>query len=394
MSIIRTSLGQFISTTRVSLLESLKAPKPLHIVIGNESVDIDSFACAVLYAYYTPTPTAPFLSMPRADLALRPELHYLLNLLQISPKDLLFTDDPPLSALPKSTRIALVDHNRLEPALRVFFQDSNVRGIIDHHEDEGGSPNAKPRIIERSGSCASLVTNYFKEVFPTSGVVRGGLARLGLAAALIDTTNLTNKVTEHDTSTVEFLEGVIKGMPVEPGSEKWDRQKFFDDVWDAKNDIGYMPLRDLLRKDWKEWTEDNGKKLGIAAIVRDLDWLGSRQGQDSFLQGVKSWAQERELDLVSVMTTVGQGDEFKRELMVWALDDSVKSTIAAFGEKAQRADLQLQTWRDGGLDSEDGDRKAWRQFNLVASRKQVSPLLRESLREVVVEVKGGRESKV
>jgi len=331
--------------------------------------------------------------MPRADLALRPELRHLLTLLQISPDDLLFTNDPPLSALPKSTRIALVDHNKLEPALRAFFQDANVRGIIDHHEDEGGSPNAKPRIIETSGSCASLVTNYFKEVFPTTGVVRGELARLGLAAALIDTTNLTNKVTEHDLSAVEFLESVINGMPVEPGGEKWDRQKFFNGIWDSKNDIDYMPLRDLLRKDWKEWTEGNGKKIGIAAIIRDLSWLQNRQGQDSFLQGVKSWAQERELDLVSVMTTIGQGDEFKRELMVWALNDSVKETIAAFEEKAQRADLKLQVWRDGGLDSKDGERKAWRQFNLVASRKQVSPLLRESLREVL-EVKGGRESKV
>jgi len=223
--------------------------------------------------------------------------------------------------------------------------------------------------------------------------VRGELARLGLAATLIDTTNLTNKVTEHDLSTVEFLEGVINSMPVEPGGEKWDRQKFFDGIWDAKNDIDQMPLRDLLRKDWKEWTEDNGKKLGIAVILRDLGWLQNRQGQDSFLQGVKSWAQERELDLVSVMTTIGQGDEFKRELMVWALDGSVKESIATFEEKAQRADLKLQTWREGGLDSTDEDRKAWRQFNLVASRKLVSPLLRESLREVV-EMKGGRESKV
>ena len=331
--------------------------------------------------------------MPRADLALRPELHHLLTLLQISPDDLLFTNDPPLSDLPKSTRIALVDHNKLEPALHAFFQDANVRGIIDHHEDEGGSPNAKPRIIETSGSCASLVTNYFKEVFPTTGVVRGELARLGLAAALIDTTNLTNKVTEHDLSAVEFLESVINGMPVEPGGEKWDRQKFFDGIWDSKNDIDQMPLRDLLRKDWKEWTEDNGKKIGIAAIIRDLSWLQDRHGQDSFLQGVKSWAQERELDLVSVMTTIGQGDEFKRELMVWALNDSVKETIPSFEEKARRAELKLQVWRDGGLDSKDGERKAWRQFNLVASRKQVSPLLRESLREVS-EVKGGRESKV
>ncbi|KAG0632989.1 hypothetical protein HOY80DRAFT_674870 [Tuber brumale] len=332
--------------------------------------------------------------MPRVDLALRPEIHHLLTLLQISPEDLLFTDDPPLSTLSKSTRIALVDHNKLEPALRAFFQDANVRAIIDHHEDEGGSPNAKPRIIERSGSCASLVTNYFKEVFPTNGVVRGELARLGIAAALIDTTNLTNKVTDHDLSAVEFLESVIKSMPVEPGGEKWDRQKFFDGIWDAKNNIDHMSLRDLLRKDWKEWTEDNGKKLGIACIIRDLEWLQNRPNQDSFLQGVKSWAHERELDLVSVMTTIGQGDEFKRELMVWALNGSIKGSVAAFEEKAQRADLQLQTWRDGGLDSEDGNRKAWRQFNLVASRKQVSPLLRESLREVVVDVEGGRESKV
>lgn len=224
-------------------------------------------------------------------------------------------------------------------------------------------------------------------LFPREGTIRGELARLTLAAVLIDTTNMTNKVTSHDEKALSFLEKEIQKSAAEGGAtpEPWDRSRFFDAIWGAKNNIDKMPLRDLLRKDWKEWTEivektGERRKLGIAAILRELKWLKERERGEGFLDGIKSWAQERELDVVSVMTTTGQGDEFRRELLVWALKDEVKECINAFTKKAEEAALGLKTWDQGGLDDEGSARKAWSQSNLAASRKQVAPLLRESVR--------------
>lgn len=263
-----------------------------------------------------------------------------------------------------------------------------MKAVIDHHDDEGFYHSASPRIVEKSGSCTSLITNHFKSSFPTEGAIRGDLARLTLAAVLIDTTNMTNKVTPHDEKALKFLETQIQKSATEGGGdtlEPWDRKAFFDGIWDAKNNVDKMPLRDLLRKDWKEWTETvdgtgEKRKVGIAAILRELKWLKEREGGDGFLNGVKSWAEERELDVACVMTTTGQGSEFRRELLVWELNDKVKGCVKTFEKKAEEAGLGLETWQNGGLDSKDSRRRAWTQADITASRKQVAPLLRESVR--------------
>ncbi|KAL0640023.1 Exopolyphosphatase [Maublancomyces gigas] len=390
MSIIRTSLGQFLHSSRQSLLSSLGASKPVNIVIGNQSADIDSFASSIIYAYYSPDPSpVPFLSIPRADLALRPEILHLCSLFSISPSDLLFTDDPPIASLPVSgTTLTIVDHNRLESDIRSHFpDDSTVRAVIDHHDDEGFYLSASPRIIEKSGSCTSLIANHFKSSFPTEGPVRGDLARLTLAAVLIDTTNMTNKVTQHDERALKFLEVQIQKSASEDGGdapEKWDRKAFFDGVWGAKNNVDKLPLRDLLRKDWKEWVEivdETGEeqKVGIASIPRELNWLKERERGDGFIDGVKAWAEERELDVACIMTTTGRGGEFRRELLVWELTNRANGCISAFTEKAKEAGLGLGEWQNGSLDV-GSERRAWTQADLTASRKQVAPLLRESVR--------------
>ncbi|KAH8146838.1 uncharacterized protein LAJ45_09212 [Morchella importuna] len=376
-SIVRTSLRQFLHTSRQSLLASLKAKKPVNIVIGNQSADIDSFASSILYAYYTgpttpPTtpPTIPLLSIPREDLSLRPEILHLCNLFSISPSDLNFTDDPPITDLPQdSTNIALVDHNHIEPNLSSHFTDpaKAVTAVIDHHDDEGLYPDAKPRIITPSGSCSSLVTQHFQSAFPQSGDVRGELARLALAAVLIDTTNMTNKVTPHDEEVLAFLEAEIAKSVTEGGGagEPWDRKKFYNGVWDAKNNVDAMPLRDLLRKDWKEWAESVAgvdgvqRKVGIASVLRELEWLKGREA--------------------------GEG----RELFVWVLNEGAEGCLEAFVRMAEEAGLGLSVWGGGALDGDNGRRRAWCQKNLKASRKQVAPLLRESIK-----VGAKRESKV
>lgn len=241
------------------------------------------------------------------------------------------------------------------------------------------------------------MTQHFQSAFPQSGDVRGELARLALAAVLIDTTNMTNKVTPHDEEVLAFLEAEIAKSVTEGGgaSEPWDRKKFYNGVWDAKNNVDAIPLRDLLRKDWKEWTESvtgaDGvqRKVGIASVLRELAWLKGREAGEGFVEGVKSWAGERGLDVVSVMTTTGRGGDFRRELFVWVLNEEAEGCLEAFVRMAGEAGLGLSVWGEGALDGDNGRRRAWCQKNLKASRKQVAPLLRESIK-----VGAKRESKV
>ncbi|KAH0562024.1 hypothetical protein GP486_003269, partial [Trichoglossum hirsutum] len=171
-----------------------------------------------------------------------------------------------------------------------------VSGVIDHHEEENKVPSdtgPEPRIVEKSGSCTSLVTEYFRAgwdklsaqaglTFSDDGdgeqeivtpieeadagkVYDAQVAKLALGAILIDTANLTAtaKVTPHDTRAVEYLEAKIAAAP---DGAKWDRSIFYEELNDAKHDMSDFSLEDILRRDYKEWVEADGKKLGMATI--------------------------------------------------------------------------------------------------------------------------------
>ena len=48
-----------------------------------------------------------------------------------------------------------MDHN----VPRSLWINATVTGIIDHHDDRGLFPDAKPRVIKRSASCSTLVVD-------------------------------------------------------------------------------------------------------------------------------------------------------------------------------------------------------------------------------------------
>ena len=115
-----------------------------------------------------------------------------------------------------------------------------------------------------------------------------------------------------------------------------------------------------------------------------MKWMrASREGtryweaDGDFLKALEEWGKERECDVAAVMTTDGSGDGFKREFLLWNLNENGKECVRRFAERADGAGLELESWGDGELDSDD--RTAWSQGNLAMSRKQVAPLLRECL---------------
>ncbi|POR39738.1 Putative exopolyphosphatase [Tolypocladium paradoxum] len=202
------------------------------------------------------------------------------------------------------------------------------------------------------------------------------LARLGLAPILLDTANLTaaDKVKEKDTRAVRYLEAKAP----EPG---FTLAAYFDDVSAVKEDVSGLSLRDILRKDYKEW-HDAGLALGVSAVVQGFPYLlrKAEATPQSFPEHLAAWAAERSLDVAAVMTTsTPPGGEFQRHLLVWGRGARGQAAAGRFAALA-RERLRLETWQDGGLDHEGEARYAWRQGELTASRKQVAPLLREAIK--------------
>lgn len=405
----------FLAAAKRQLQDSIKNQTYTSFVIGNESADLDSITSALVYGYIqsskieakrTGRLIIPIANLPASDLPLRTELTALLKYAGIKPSDLITLDDLGVNPLPlDKTDWVLVDHNALQGQLGEQYR-SRVVGVIDHHEDDQAVPkDAALRIIEKCGSCNSLVTNSQRETWQSLGSMvstsvvglaqddiliddfayastwDGQVAKLSLGAILIDTGNMEidSKVTDHDRKAVRYLEAKINVSP--KLGKDYDRGRFFTEIHDAKMDIDSLSLDDILRKDYKEWKEGD-LTLGMSSVVQSYAYL---QGRKEDLQAaLKSFAQKKSLNIY-VITTSGTEDSghFYKEILLTAMG----------GEKATRAvdrfveiakdDLKLEDrigvqWSTPS-DSDISFQHLWNQGNVKASRKQVAPFLRKAM---------------
>ncbi len=454
MAVPRTSLRGFLTHARSALRAAVETNQKITFVIGNESAgkllnlnhilvisglpdtatDLDSMTCSVLFAYLrsmAPPRNAftqvyvPVTNIPSSGLQSRPEFLELFKYANIESRHLITLDDlPDLSDIksqlpPENTKWILVDHNALQGQLGKIYSE-RVGGVIDHHDDEGKIPantGDEPHIIEKSGSCTSLVTDYCRQAWDllsdsaTSSVAAHAqgdslsdddavvktwdaqVAHLGLASILVDTSNLQSrdKTTEHDRKAVNYLEARIKMSP--KGSASYNRDKFFEAIDSARKDIGGLKLQDILRKDYKQWDEKS-RKLGVSAVVKPIEFLQQKAKDevkdksatdDAFLDALDRFARELELDLYAVMTTSTSSEgQFRRELLLWAFNEAGISAAKRFASDSQD-ELGLEDWHGAGEEVYNGEgngywRRVWWQKNVQHSRKRVAPLLRESIR--------------
>lgn len=242
-------------------------------------------------------------------------------------------------------------------------------------------------------------------------------AKLALAAILIDTTNLTaeGKVTDVDRTAVSFLEEKIRRYEDSlnlPTNDRWDREVFFEEIQRTKqNSLDLLTIDEILGRDYKEWIEytcQKGKKirLGVASIVKPISWLMDRaskeqedkHGQDRnqrlfdpFFAKLLKFSRFRNLGVVTVMTAFTDESDrsFRRELLIWAIDDSCIQPITEFSKKA-RQELILEEYNTGeftgnGEEKQEEDLPGnwwiWRQKDVTKNRKQVAPLLRAAIGE-------------
>ena len=417
----RITVRTFLRQAKRHLQQALQQKGTASFVIGNESADLDSIACALVYGYLQSSKIQarrqnhfliPVVNIPASDLPLRPELTALLRHADCKPEDLINLDD--LGRLPLALQKAswmLVDHNVLPGEVGKHYFDA-ITGVIDHHEDEGKIPTAaEPRIITKSGSCSSLVVNNLRSTWDaissasssvgaanaqsSDGVVDDSaytsgwdaqVAKLALGAILIDTQNLQDKfkTTEHDVEAVRYLEAKINVSP--RYGKDYDRQKFFDEISAAKADLDSLSLEDVLRKDYKSWTEGS-LTLGISSVVKPVDHLKSKAGNrnDQLFKSLRDFGTSRHLDIFAVMTAFqDESKEFKRELLVLPLSEHGKKGSQRFVERAAEK-LNLRDASSGVVTTSESTSdeqaiKLWQQGNVSASRKQVAPMLRESMK--------------
>jgi len=370
---------------------------------------LDSLTSSLLYAYIrsqTSPPSTygslyiPITNIPAADIQLRPEFLSLLPHAHLQPQSLITLDDLATDSTSggrldaENTRWILVDHNALQGALGARYGNSVV-GVIDHHDEENVVPmdtGGEPRIIEKSGSCASLVVEYLKDEWDILSTLDTGtdqnrqeldnhIARLALAAILIDTHNLSDKTktTTHDTNAVEYLKTKLQDV---------ETNDMFTQISTAKQDIGTLALHDILRKDYKEW-DVAGWKLGIASAVKPISFLNTKaltedkeaETSSALAKAIAAFAQSRNLSLFALGTACAPEGKFQRELLIAALTPAAAPLAEAF-ELQAGSELQLQPWTGDPISNTTPPLPLFKIYNQLAtqhSRKRIAPLLRDAM---------------
>ncbi len=310
----------------------------------------------------------------------------------------------------KSVRWILVDHNKLQGDLGHQYS-SRVIGVIDHHEEENAVPedtDPEPRVIEKCGSCTSLVVRQCKPAWDSisssslsTGAAHGQgeaavddsavtqvwdaqVAKMALASILVDTANLTapGKVQRVDRDSVDNLEAKIQLSPKD--ARTWSRDLYYKEIDEAKREISSLSLTEILIKDYKGWTE-NGTKLGISSVVKPLGFLVQKASDEklpSFEEQLQRFMEDRDLSVFAIMTTSTSSDgEFQRELLVQARS-SASSSAMNFAEQGA-SDFQLEDLNIEGVSTQNKPgqywSKVWLQKDVSKSRKQVAPLLRKAM---------------
>lgn len=400
--------------------------------------DLDSLVSSIAFSVLSSTLLAdrvvPLTLTPSNLMHLRPENLLAFDMAnKLDPEVILHPDTLPLDSTSPSSlsrlgelgaTFALVDHNRLLPQ----FGQGTVTAIIDHHDDELAHLDAPLRIITvPTGSCASLVATHFKPQWEASlrspagqagSPVPREVATLLLEATLIDTAGLKagGKATPIDYEAAEFLYPL--STLADPSSDSVVAQSstetlanVYGSLSDAKFNVSALNTNDLLIRDYKEYTLPTSSvtyptlRAGLSTVPLGLkEWFEKESsGWESLVSAIDGYMAQRNLDIEGVLTSYNnkQGKHRRELLLVTKTGNAFKTPEEASrvmqeliaGLEAS-SELSLAEWtKDSSealqerksLDDESSGRfgKVWKQQNAKATRKQVAPLLREVISQVV-----------
>ncbi|XP_018615395.2 exopolyphosphatase PRUNE1 [Scleropages formosus] len=360
----------FLRSRGDALKRSWQDGSEVHIVLGNETCDLDSMVSALVFAYFlhrTSGKTAvPVLNIKRSELALRTDSTFLLRQSGLPQEALVFRDEVDLPGLGRAGRLALtlVDHNILPSADGAL--EGAVVEVIDHHVLERTPSDSCAVTLESVGSCATLVTECIAREAPE--LLDRQMAQLLYGTIVLDCVNMApeaRKVTPKDSQYAVWLESRFPDLP--------PRGALFQSLQNAKFDVSGLTTEQMLLKDMKA-TSGGDLSLAVSVVYVTLEAFLQRRGLQ---QELCEFCHKYRFGLLVAMTiSYNENNEPFRQLAVYSSSTLYREEVSRALENAQNPCLKLSP-----ISSPYADVKAYLQGNIVASRKKVLPIIKDFLRE-------------
>lgn len=344
-----------------------------HVIMGNESADLDSIVSACVYGYFLDRLTSesktnflPLVNIPSTAIRLRPEAFFLFSQAGASMRNLVCRDffDAKEWHDRGQLRLTLIDHNELAPS-QEYLADSVVE-IIDHHEDGKHFQGIEHRVIEPVGSTATLVAEQILRTAPQ--FLDAQLAILLLGAILLDTVDLDPAKGRCHEKDIRVGSRLLRVSPI-------SRTDLFEQLLAKRSDLSPFDPQDLLLKDFKVW-DVHGIRFGITVIPTMTSvWL---KRDPALLSKIKQFSSEMSLNVYLIMAFHVE-PEFGRELIGYSPDKRLLDEVfSALLEPL----LDLQSLPDCCSDLEGAQGFLFYvQGNTDISRKRLVPKLKDYFSE-------------
>jgi exopolyphosphatase len=295
-----------------------------HLVMGNETADLDSVVSSLIYAYYLyhfgsneTIGVLPLINARSGCLSLKPEIAFWLDETGVDTEHLIFIDSLDLRdwAAKGQLRLTLVDHNLLPPP-QTFLKESVVE-IIDHHNlEEHQFPKLERCIIEPVGSAATLVAECILDTMPE--LLDEGLAKFLLGPILLDTVNLDPSTGRCHGKDIMIAARLLALNPL-------PRDQIFVELMTKKTDVSGQRAEELLVRDVKTGAIGDFRFALSVIPVKLRCWF---EENPNLLTIIEQYRVDMGLDLYLAMA-YSLTPRFSREIIVHAPDSEFLSRFFA-----------------------------------------------------------------
>ena len=217
----------------------------MRYIIGHLNPDTDTICSALVYEDYLTQKGEEVKAIALGHL--NNETKYLFDKLGIEAPE-------HVHELPHGTEIILLDHNEEKQSIQ-NLKDLDIVEIIDHHKVKLETDKPISILVKPLGSsCSIIAEKYFRN--PTIELSKIN-ATLLLAGIISDTLFFRSPTTtQTDKNLADKLNEIAQIENLE---------KFSLELFDAKSDLGDMPVEEIIKLDYKVF-DFGGKSYGIGVM--------------------------------------------------------------------------------------------------------------------------------
>ncbi|MCD5374837.1 manganese-dependent inorganic pyrophosphatase [Candidatus Gracilibacteria bacterium] len=290
-------------------------------IIGHKNPDTDCTLSAIIMAEYLRN--KGYSATPYIQGTLNKETEYLLEKYNISKPEI-------KTSLDTNIEVCLVDHNEASQAPE-NLGELDITWLVDHHKVRFETSSPLNMRVEPICSTASILYKMFRE----SGYeISEKTAIMMLACIMSDSLLWKSPTTTHEDKAIASQLQIIANIP--------DLEAFAMPMFEAKSDLGDMPVKDLIQYDYKNF--QFGKyKIGVGTLETTNPGYGLGRKQE-ILIGMQELKQEQNLDFImlSVVDILGEinttivGDGNDSHVIETVFGVNIKNNLAILGTRLSR----------------------------------------------------------